>query len=123
MPGLGGQWADDAARIDEWDPDRILTLCTTPEMAELVAPDLPSRMEGLVAKFNIPVLQSKLVICEEVSVTPGSPKSNTLKTLLTESEVLGEMKGEEATSVRQCCSFLLTTNHFPSWIETDDRRY
>ena len=52
LPGLGGQWADDAARIDEWDPDRILTLCTTPEMAELVAPDLPSRMEGLVAKWH-----------------------------------------------------------------------
>jgi len=80
-------------------------------------------VDKLTGRFNVTPLLKKLVTCEEVSLRPDSVQGNTLKTFITEGEVLAERKGQESAPLRQCCCFLLTTNHFPSWIETDDRRY
>lgn len=77
----------------------------------------------LTNRFNMPIVASKLVIAEEVELTAGSTQGNSLKTLVTESEVTTEGKGKEAETLPQCCCFLLTSNHFPNWIEAHERRY
>jgi len=43
--------------------------------------------------------------------------------MISDREIMTERKGREATSTSQCCCFVLTTNHLPSWIEPEDRRY
>ena len=53
----------------------------------------------------------------------GLAAGNTLKTCITEREVLIERKGQEAERLPNCCAFLFTSNHLPLWIEKDDRRY
>ena len=82
-----------------------------------------NNVDKLVHRFNGPVLTSKLVISEELHLTPDSPQGNALKTYITEKEVTVELKGQEAERARQCCCFLFTTNHLPLWIEENDRRY
>jgi hypothetical protein len=82
-----------------------------------------NNVDKLVSRFNMPVLQSKLVICEELNLKPGSAQGNTLKTYLTEEAALAERKGQEAERVKQTCCFLFTSNHLPLWMEADDRRY
>lgn len=74
-------------------------------------------------RFNMPVVTSKLIIAEEVQLKHGSTQGNSLKTFVTEKEVTTEGKGKEAERLPQCCCFLLTSNHFPSWIEAHERRY
>ncbi|TMV09984.1 hypothetical protein FGK63_02635 [Ruegeria sediminis] len=77
----------------------------------------------LTGKFNKPILDSKLVISEELQLKPDSPHGNTLKTYITEKVTVSEAKGREVEKVEQCCCFVFTTNHLPLWIEGDDRRY
>jgi hypothetical protein len=80
-------------------------------------------VDKLVARFNLPLLRSKLVISEELKLKPESSQGNTLKTYITERVTVAEHKGREARQVEQACCFLFTTNHLPLWIEPDDRRY
>lgn len=82
-----------------------------------------NNVDKLTAQFNSTVLLSKLVVCEEVNLPAGSPKSNALKTFITEETVMLERKGQEAEAGKQCCCFLFTSNHLPFWIEEHDRRY
>mgnify|MGYP005750021501 CR=1 FL=1 len=77
----------------------------------------------LTSQFNTTVLNSKLVISEEIQLRQDSNQSNSLKTLLTEKTILAERKGMEAERLEQRCCFLFTSNHLPTWIEADDRRY
>ena len=80
-------------------------------------------VEKLTSRFNTTALTSKLVILEEVSLKTESPQSNAMKTFITEKEATVELKGQEAERIDQLCCFLLTTNHLPTWIEKDERRY
>ena len=80
-------------------------------------------VDKLTSKFNSTVLQSKLVICEEVNLRPDSSQGNALKTYITEEQVLTERKGVDAEAMQQRCCFLFTSNHLPLWIEEFDRRY
>ncbi len=77
----------------------------------------------LTGKFNKPILDSKLVVSEELQLKPDSPQGNTLKTYITEQVTVSEAKGREVEKVTQCCCFVFTTNHLPLWIEGGDRRY
>lgn len=77
----------------------------------------------LTGQFNHPLLQRKLVIAEEIQVTPESNQGNALKTFITEREVASERKGKDVETVRISCCFLVTTNHFPGWIEAGERRF
>ena len=80
-------------------------------------------VDKLASRFNKPVLDSKLVIGEELKLPSGSSKSNSLKTFITEEVTSSEQKGHEIEKVRQFCCFLFTSNHRPDWIEADERRY
>lgn len=80
-------------------------------------------VDKLTSRFNMTALQSKLVISEELRIKPGSAAGNTLKTYITETETLAERKGQEAERIRQYCCFLFTSNHLPTWVEPEDRRY
>ncbi len=80
-------------------------------------------VSSLTAKFNLPILLSKLVICEELQLRPDSPQGNQLKTYMTEKETAAEAKGRDIERVSQCCCFIFTSNHLPVWIESDERRY
>lgn len=82
-----------------------------------------NNVDKLVARFNMPILLSKLVISEELKLRPDSSQGNTLKTFITENVTVAERKGRDAVRVEQSCCFLFTTNHLPLWIEPDDRRY
>jgi hypothetical protein len=77
----------------------------------------------LTSQFNTTALNSKLVISEEIQLRQNSTQSNSLKTLITEKAILAERKGMEAERLEQGCCFLFTSNHLPTWIEADDRRY
>jgi DNA polymerase III delta prime subunit len=77
----------------------------------------------LTGRFNAPILQSKLVISEEVELAQGSSQANTLKTYITEEVVSTEVKGREVQQIRQVCCLILTSNHMPLWLDPDDRRY
>ena len=80
-------------------------------------------VDKLTGRFNKPILEKKLVICEEIQLKSESVQGNTLKTYITEKETSSEAKGREVEKVRQCCSFILTTNHLPLWIEPGERRF
>ncbi|MGR3507164.1 MAG: primase-helicase family protein [Paracoccaceae bacterium] len=82
-----------------------------------------NNVDKLVAKFNRPVLQSRLVICEELSLRSESVQSNTLKTYITEATNMAEAKGREAEVVELISCFVFTTNHLPTWLEQGERRY
>ncbi len=69
------------------------------------------------------LLRSKLIVCEEVNLRPGSGDANTLKTYITEKFTAGEAKGQETERVQQRACLVLTSNHLPFWIEPEDRRY
>ncbi len=80
-------------------------------------------VEKITSRFNLPMLQSKLVVSEELKLKSDSSQGNTLKTYITEEVTSSEAKGREVQRVRQYCCFLFTSNHLPMWIEADDRRY
>jgi hypothetical protein len=80
-------------------------------------------VDKLTSRFNMTILQSKLVVSEELQLRPDSSQGNTLKTYITEKATLSEQKGREAERIEQSCCFLFTTNHLPIWIEAEDRRY
>jgi hypothetical protein len=82
-----------------------------------------NNVDKLVSRFNRPVLQSRLVICEELSLRSESVQSNTLKTYITEATNMAEAKGREAEVVEMISCFVFTTNHLPTWLEQGERRY
>lgn len=82
-----------------------------------------NNIDKLTGRFNMTLLRSKLVICEEVNLKPGSGDANTLKTYITEKSTAGEAKGRETERVEQRVCLVLTSNHLPFWIEPEDRRY
>lgn len=82
-----------------------------------------NNVDKLTSRFNMSVLNSKLVISEEVNLRADSRQGNALKTYITETETVSERKGVDAERVKQLCCFLFTTNHLPLWIEAEDRRY
>lgn len=82
-----------------------------------------NNVDKLTGRFNMTLLRSKLVICEEVNLRPGSGDANTLKTYITEKFTAGEAKGKETERVEQRVCMVLTSNHLPFWIEPEDRRY
>ncbi|WP_297338716.1 primase-helicase family protein [Pseudophaeobacter sp.] len=69
------------------------------------------------------LLTSKLVVCEETQIKPGSTQANALKTFITDPFVLVERKGFEAERARQTCCFVFTSNFAPTWMEEGERRY
>lgn len=77
----------------------------------------------LTGRFNKPVLTRKFITCEEVKLGAGTDAGNKVKALISEKIVAAEGKGTNAESIRNCCCFVMTTNHFPHWIEPDDRRF
>ncbi|SDW62984.1 primase-helicase family protein [Litoreibacter albidus] len=80
-------------------------------------------VDGLTSKFNLPILLSKFVVCEELQLRPDSSQGNKLKTYMTEKETAAEAKGKDLEAISQCCCFIFTSNHLPIWIEADERRY
>ncbi|UTH44940.1 primase-helicase family protein [Loktanella salsilacus] len=84
---------------------------------------IQNNIDTLTSRFNMTVLQSKLVVSEELQVKPGSKAANMLKSYMTETTTLSEMKGREAERVRQSCCFVFTTNHLPTWLDGDNRRF
>lgn len=82
-----------------------------------------NNVSKLVSRFNAPVLQKKFVTCEELSIKPGSPEANAIKTYITESETMTEHKGHDVHMVQQACAFFFTSNHTPLWLEQGDRRF
>ncbi|WP_281857912.1 primase-helicase family protein [Litoreibacter halocynthiae] len=82
-----------------------------------------NNVDMLTSRFNMTALRSKLVISEELQLRPGSRQATMLKSYLTETTTLSEMKGREAERVKQSCCFIFTTNHLPTWIEEGDRRF
>jgi len=77
----------------------------------------------LTGRFNRTIMTRKLVTCEEVKLKPGTDQGNTVKALISEREVAVEGKGKEVEEIGQVCVFAFTTNHYPHWIEADDRRF
>lgn len=77
----------------------------------------------LTGRFNKPVLARKFITCEEVKLGAGTDAGNKVKALISEKVIAAEGKGTNAESIRNCCCFVMTTNHFPHWIEPDDRRF
>lgn len=51
-----------------------------------------NNINKLVSRFNAPILEKKLVVCEELYVPPGSEKANAIKTFITERETVAEHK-------------------------------
>lgn len=82
-----------------------------------------NNVDKLTGRFNMTVLRSKLVICEEVNLKMGAGDANTLKTYITEKFTAAEAKGKETERVEQRVCMVLTSNHMPFWIEPEDRRY
>jgi len=82
-----------------------------------------NNVNKLVSRFNAPVLEKKLVICEELHIPPGSDKANAIKTFITEKNALTENKFQSVQEVEQVCAFIFITNHKPIWLEADDRRF
>ena len=82
-----------------------------------------NNVNKLASRFNAPVLEKKLVICEELQIPPGSDKANAIKTFITEKNALTENKFQSVHEVEQVCAFIFTTNHKPIWLEADDRRF
>ena len=82
-----------------------------------------NNINKLVSRFNAPVLEKKLVICEELYLPPGSDKANAVKTFITEKEAVVEHKFQSVQQVQQFCCFVFITNHKPIWLEQGDRRF
>lgn len=82
-----------------------------------------NNLEKVAGKFNGPMLNSKLIISEEVELRPGSDAGNKLKTLITEATTTTEHKGRDVVAVKLHSCFLLTTNHLPTFIEAGERRF
>ena len=82
-----------------------------------------NNINKLVSRFNAPILEKKLVVCEELYLPPGSDKANAIKTFITEKETVAEHKYQSAQQVEQVCSFIFITNHKPIWLEEGDRRF
>ena len=82
-----------------------------------------NNINKMVSRFNAPVLEKKLVICEELHLPPGSDKANAVKTFITEKEALVEHKFQAVQQVQQVCCFVFITNHKPVWLEQGDRRF
>jgi hypothetical protein len=82
-----------------------------------------NNIDMLTGRFNMTVLRSKLVVSEELQVKPGSRPANMLKSYMTEKVTLSEMKGREAERIRQLCCFMFTTNHLPTWLDEENRRF
>jgi chorismate mutase len=82
-----------------------------------------NNISKLTQQFNSTVLTSKLVVCEETQIKPGSTQANALKTFITDPFVLVERKGFEAERARQTCCFVFTSNFAPTWMEEGERRY
>lgn len=82
-----------------------------------------NNVSRLTQQFNATVLTSKLVICEETQIKPGSDQSNAIKTFITDPFVLIERKGMEAERAKQCCCFVFTSNYAPTWMDEGERRY
>jgi len=77
----------------------------------------------LTGRFNKTVMTKKFVICEEVKLSPGTDAGNTVKALISEKEIAVEGKGTNTESLENVCVYLMTSNHYPHWIEPDDRRF
>ncbi|WP_420005705.1 primase-helicase family protein [Arenibacterium sp. LLYu02] len=77
----------------------------------------------VTAKFNSTLMGRKLVVCEEVKLKAGTDAGNAIKAYITEPRIAVEGKGKEVTEVHSNTVFLMTTNHYPHWIEADDRRW
>lgn len=82
-----------------------------------------NNVDQLTGRFSSTSLQSKLLVCEETQLRPGSSQGNTLKMNITEEYMMVERKGREAERIRQRCCFLFTSNHLPTWMEKGERRY
>ncbi len=82
-----------------------------------------NNIEKVAAKFNGPILNSKLIVCEEVNLRPDSDVGNKLKTLITEPFTTAERKGRDIERVPLHSCFIMTTNHLPLWIEAGERRF
>lgn len=82
-----------------------------------------NNINKLVSRFNAPILEKKLVICEELNLPPGSEKANAVKTFITERHAVAEHKFQSVQQVEQVCCFIFITNHKPVWIEQGDRRF
>ena len=67
-----------------------------------------NNIDKLTGRFNMTLLRSKLVVCEEVNLRPGSGDANTLKTYITEKFTAGEAKGKETERVEQRVCLVLT---------------
>jgi len=80
-------------------------------------------IEKLTGRFNKTIMTRKFITCEEVKLKPGTNQGNAIKTLISEQDVAVEAKGKEIEAIKQVCVFAMTTNHFPHWIESDDRRF
>ncbi|OSQ41868.1 primase-helicase family protein, partial [Marivita geojedonensis] len=80
-------------------------------------------LSQVTGRFNKPMLDSKLLVLEELKLKPGSNQGNALKSLITEADTSAERKGVDLEKTTQCCCFLFTTNHLPQWIEGNDRRF
>jgi hypothetical protein len=82
-----------------------------------------NNVSKLTQQFNATVLTSKLVICEETQIKPGSAQGNAIKTFITDPHVMIERKGVEAERAKQCCCFVFTSNYAPTWMDEGERRY
>ncbi|MDV7272129.1 DUF5906 domain-containing protein [Thioclava sp. A2] len=82
-----------------------------------------NNINKLVSRFNAPILEKKLVICEELYLPPGSDKANAIKTFITERQAVTEHKFNAVQQVDQVCCFIFITNHKPIWLEEGDRRF
>jgi hypothetical protein len=82
-----------------------------------------NNVDNLVTRFNTQVLVSRLVICEELSLSSESRQSNALKTFITDRDVMSERKGREPERLPLVSCFVFTTNHRPTWLESGERRY
>lgn len=82
-----------------------------------------NNVSKLTQQFNATVLTSKLVICEETQIKPGSAQGNAIKTFITDPHVMIERKGVEAERAKQCCCFVFTSNYTPNWMDEGERRY
>jgi Family of unknown function (DUF5906) len=97
---------------------RLLSLLFGPENSMPL-----NGVSKLTGRFNKTVMVRKFVTCEEVKLKPGTDAGNKVKALISEKEIAVEGKGTNTENIENVCVFLMTTNHFPHWIEPDDRRF
>lgn len=82
-----------------------------------------NNVDKLTGQFNMQMMTSKFLVSEELDNRAGTKAANALKTFMTETDTAAEAKGRELERVVQCFCCMFTTNHFPLWIEENDRRY